>query len=203
LSDTTTAASAGAAISLNVAGNLSLQTPNIQNVSFYSFTAAFTLGDVPSYAQFTSLYERYRLEAVEIILTPFYTVAASPQLAGNGGLSGMLHTIVDYNDYGALAASGSALTSMRGRASYRTLNITSTHPYRWVVKPRIAVAAYSGVGFSDYANMAPQWTDTVSTDLQHYGIKWLFEVANTSAVLQYANFKLEFMYSFSFKDVKA
>jgi len=203
LNETTTAASTGAAISLNNSGNLSLMTSAVQSANYFSFTAVFTLADVPSYTQFTSLYERYRLEAVDIVLTPFYTQTQAPLSAGNGSLAGMLHTIVDYNDYGALAASGSALTSMRGRASYRTLNIASVKPYRWLIRPRIAVGAYGGVGFADYINLAPQWADTVSTDLQHYGIKWLFEVYNTSAVVQYANFKLEFTYHFSFKDVKA
>jgi len=202
LSITTTAASAGASITLNNLGNLGLTTSTVQTVNFFSLTFGFTLADLPSYTQFTSLYERYRLDGVDIVLTPFYTVADAPVAAGNGSASGMFHTIFDYNDYGAISASGSALTSMRGRTTYRTGNITTPQPQRWHIKPRVAIGAYGGVGFAAYANMPAPWADTVSTDLEHYGMKWLFEIANTSAAAQFVNFKLEFIYHLSFTDVK-
>jgi len=71
----------------------------------------------------------------------------------------------------------------------------------WTLRPRAALAGYA-TGFSAYVSAEAPWADTVSTDLQHYGMKWLFEVANSSAVVKYMAFKMELKYHLEFRDVK-
>jgi glutathione peroxidase-family protein len=163
---------------------------------------AFTLQDLPNYAEFTSLFERYRLESVEIVLHPFNTFTETATTASNGACGGFLHSFVDYNDVGVVTANQSSINSMRERPSYRTMNVASQKPYTWALRPRVAVPAYASTGFSGYSNMAAPWIDSISTDVEHYGMKWLFEIANASPLIQFLNFKLEFRYTLSFTDVK-
>jgi len=46
----------------------------------------------------------------------------------------------------------------------------ATVPFTRVIRPRSAVAAYSGT-FTSYANKYGQWVDTASPSVQFYGLK--------------------------------
>jgi hypothetical protein len=201
LTITAVSASLGS-LALNNSGLLTLSTTAVQAVSFYSLSFGFCLADLPSVADFTGLFDRYRFAAVEVRLTPFFTTTNAPMAAGNGSAGGFLHSCVDYDDVGLLAAGQAGIDSMRARPSYRTMNIASRETYRWVVKPRVAIPAYESATFSGYSNAAAPWVDTISSNVEHYGMKYIFEVANTSAVVQFISFKMELVYHLDFTDVK-
>jgi len=198
---TATSASSSGSIQLNNNGLLTLTTSALQTVFFYSFSMAFCLEDLPSYSALAALYERWRLDAVEVRLTPLYTQAQAATVAGNGSIGGFLHSVIDYNDYGIITASQAGVQTIRSRPSYTTTNITDPKPVVFRLKPRIAQSAYAA-GFGAYSNSPAQWIDTMSSNTEHYGLKWIFEVADTSAVVQFVNFKMEARYLLSFTDVR-
>ncbi len=197
-----TANSAGAVITTNNSGFLLLSTSALQTINWFSLAIGFCLNDVPGSSEFTNPFERYRLVGVDVVLTPANTYSAAPTLAGNGAAFGMIHSVVDYNDYGVPAASQAGIAALRERPSYRTQNLFSGRPYQWFVKPRVAMPAYAAGAFTAYANMASPWVDTISPDVQHYGIKYVFEMANSTAAVQYCNMKLEVRYHLEFTDTR-
>jgi len=93
---------------------------------------------------------------------------------------------------------------MRDRPSYKMYNLARARPIVIRIKPRCAVAAYQGSTalFTGYKNVAAGWNDCVSPShtIEHFGIKFIIEVLNPSAAVNYMNMKIEATYHMSFKD---
>jgi hypothetical protein len=135
----------------------------------------FTLANsVSDYANYAAVFDQYRIVAAEVTLTPRITMAnqVSPYPAG------YMYTVLDYDD-------ATALTSTQAAQNYSSCIVTPvTEAVRRCVKPRIAMAAYSGA-FTSFANVADQWIDAASTGVIHYGIKCIMDVGTASALTTY------------------
>jgi hypothetical protein len=197
----TSAVSAGASFSTNSAGLLNLTTGALQNVYYYAFSFGFCLADLPAITDFTALFERYRFDKVLVRLIPINNMSTTPATGGNGGLGGLLHTAIDFNDFGAVSASESGINTLRQRPSYQMQSILTTEPLTWEVTPRVAMPAYASGAFSSYVNAPAPWLDILSTGVEHYGMKWVFEAVDPTAAVSYFNFKMELEYRMSFTDV--
>jgi len=141
--------------------------------AFLQINFTFANSDQDS-AAYASVFDQYRIVAAEVLLTPRITMATqvSPYPAG------FLYTVLDYDD-------ATALTSVQAAQNYASCIVTPvTEAVRRCVKPRIAVAAYSGA-FTSFANMSDQWIDAASTGVIHYGIKCAMDVGTASALAVY------------------
>jgi len=125
--------------------------------TLYAFQ--FLLSYVPSYTEFTALYDQYQIAAVHLRFVP--TVNTSTPL---DPLQGFIILAVDYDDsttpanIDALYQYGSAAVFGAGKE------------IRFTLRPRAALAAYSGA-FTSYANFGNMWIDIASSNVQHYGLK--------------------------------
>jgi hypothetical protein len=194
-------ASSGASTTINSAGLYNLATGSGQNQYYFTTSMGFCLADVPTASDFTGLFERWRLNAVEVTFLPMNTSSISSVAGGNGDLGLLLHSVVDYNDRALITASDTGINSMRQRPTYRLIQGTTGKPIRFRIRPRTAIAAYAGGAFTSYVNMAPQWCDATSSSVEHYGLKLCWEVMNPTSVASFINFKLEVKYWLSFTDV--
>lgn len=141
--------------------------------SFLQINFTFANSD-PDSASYAAVFDQYRIVAAEVLLTPRITQAnqVSPYPAG------YLYTVLDYDD-------SAALTSVQAAQNYSSCIVTPvTEPVRRCIKPRIAMAAYSGA-FTSFANVADQWIDAASTGVIHYGIKCAMDVGTASALVTY------------------
>jgi hypothetical protein len=69
----------------------------------------------------------------------------------------------------------------------------------FVVKPRVAMAAYNGT-FVGYANMPEDtWLDCATANVQHYGIKYCVQAASASTAG--TSWKVFFRYFVEFRQV--
>lgn len=119
----------------------------------------FSVSSLDLITSLANIFDEYMIVGVEYMTIPEITSLSSPS-----NDCATLCTVIDSDD-------SSALTSFQQALDYES-QLTSSGlvgQYRKFV-PRIAVAAYSGT-FVSYTNMAPQWIDSVSTGVQHYGIK--------------------------------
>jgi len=117
----------------------------------------FVLSSLSGVTAYTSLFDQYRVELLEIWVT-------ASSISGDVGLSSRIATVIDFDDSTNLVAFSDAL-------EYETcvdVNSSDGHYRRFV--PHIAVAAYSGV-FTSFANETAPWIDVASTGVQHYGLK--------------------------------
>ncbi len=143
---------------------------------YASFAMAFTLSDLPGYTEFTSLFDEYRINRVDLHLIPGSTTSLTPDTTA-GAIRGFLHTAYDPDDINAPTASTAGIAALQQYETYRADNLFSYGMRPWAVEPRVALAAYSGA-FTSYANEPAKWIDAGSPAVQHYGLKGVLEISN-------------------------
>jgi len=130
-----------------------------QSASGSSGAFTFALSQLPSYNSFTNLFDRYQVLEWNLQFNPV-------QLTSSINQSAPLITAIDYDDNNA----GVAEIQQRDTA----MSVPIGTYFERTLQPRVAIAAYSGSGFTSYANMDPRdmWFDTSSASIQNYGIKY-------------------------------
>jgi len=123
----------------------------------------FQLSDTDNNANFTALYDQYRIVAVSARFRPMYT--AQPLQNTAAVTSPVLYTVLDYDDSNAPAS----IAALREYQSCKETRYDENHIRN--LKPRIAMAAYAGA-FTSFANVSSQWIDAASPSVQHYAIKY-------------------------------
>jgi len=98
--------------------------------------------------------------------------------------------VIDYDN-------GTALTSTAAAREYdNCMILTPAESGERIFIPRMALAAYSGA-FTSYANVEPQWIDTASTGVIHYGLKYFIPaVTSGQTMLQSWEINVEYYVSF-------
>ncbi len=187
--------SAGATINVANAGILTLSTGAAAGVSYYGLAVAFELADLPAVSELTTLYDQYRIHHIELEMVPFNTLSPTVGSAGgNGNLACLIHSVLDWDDATAPAASTSGIQTLQQYRGYRLDNLfAGGGKLKWSVVPRPALAGYAGA-FTSYVSPEPMWTDCNSANVQHYGIKFIFEVLNTAAVNSFVDARFNIKY---------
>jgi len=109
-----------------------------------------------------ALFDQYRIVKVEYRFIPNNKVG-SPEPVSSQLMPNFM-TVIDYDD-------GNNPGTIAMLREYQSALFHDPHKeVVRVIKPRIAVAAYAGGGFSSYANQT-SWIDIASTTVPHYGLK--------------------------------
>jgi hypothetical protein len=119
------------------------------------YGVSFSASNISS-SNLLSVFDQYRIDRIEVWF--------EPQAAQGSTQFSMLGTCVDLDDASAPAS----------------MNVLSHHPLALVgsggtgryhaFEPHVAVAAYSGA-FTSFSNEPPQWIDSASPNVAHYGFK--------------------------------
>lgn len=150
--------------------------------TFYS--RAFQVSDLDLITSLVSVFDQYRIDAVEVWFE------CSTSLATSNGAQD-LYTVIDYDD-------ANNLTSLNTALDYGNVMVSphGEHHYR-KFHPHVAVAAYSGT-FTSFLNSPAQWIDAASANVQHFGFKVAAGVT-TSATISY---NLRIRYWTSWRNVR-
>jgi hypothetical protein len=107
-------------------------------------------------------WDQYKIKAIRFSIRPQNNAV---QLVTNSTTTVVpLYCVIDYDD-------ATALASVAAAEAYSTcISLSAGESCERLFQPRMAVAAYSGA-FASFANMADQWIDANSTNVQHYGVK--------------------------------
>jgi hypothetical protein len=133
----------------------------------------FSLDQIPSYTEFTALFDQYRIDKIELCFIP-----VANAVAPTGSTQGQLTTVIDYDDATVLATEAGAFNY----ESAQVVPVWQIH--KRVLKPRIAMAGYAGA-FSSYVNIGNQWIDSASPSVQHYGLKAIVGPASGALVMSW------------------
>jgi len=137
------------------------------------YTPSFTLALLdPDYSSLAAVFDQYKVEVIEIILTPRITQATS-NVTQPGGF---LYSCIDYDDQTSLGS----IAAIQAYANVIATRMVVPHRRCW--KPRMAVATYAG-SFGGFGNVSAGWVDTASTSVQFYGVKFACDTGPTSAGL--------------------
>jgi len=125
-----------------------------------AFGTYAALNGLPNQANYSALFDQYRIVQVEVWIVP--------QIGGSGGVllnaGSLMKTVVDYDNTTTTATQA----TFDDFTNCHTTGIQSGHYRRYT--PHIAVAAYSGA-FTSFSNVPAPWIDCASPGVQHYGLK--------------------------------
>lgn len=150
-----------------------LGTITTGNLAEFFVGYSFNLNALPNYAEFTALFDQYRISKILVQLWP--DLRDSTVQTTSGKSFGLVAN--DYDDSGTWSTWNDGLQY----GNVRQFDIYK--PLKQWVKPRLAVAAYSGA-FNQYMNVDSQWVDAASPAASHYGMKFAFPITPQSMVFR-------------------
>jgi len=139
------------------------------------FTLNFKINTLPSFGEFSSLFDRYRIKYVMIKV--YYGSTTMPSsTASPAPETGYLHYAIDYND----SIAPSSVDELLQYQSYKCVPLNKLQGYKIFIKPRWELTAYRDGALSAYGN-GPRttWLDLYGNgpDIPHYGFKSIIEKA--------------------------
>lgn len=185
-------------------------TPNTQvftftrKADFYAYAGGnsavyggyqFSLNSLLNYTEFTSLFESFKINSVNV---KFYLMIDPGASAATNILQGYyprLFTMIDEDD----AAVPANITECREYGNVRTDVMMPTKPVSIWLKPKCASTTYATSLVSAYEVRKAAWLDCQANGPQvpHYGLKWGLEYIHTGQTME-----VEITYNVSFRGLK-
>jgi len=152
----------------------------------------FSLDQLAQYTSWTSVFDQYRIDKVQVTIRPQYNavglfVPASVKIP-------LLYSVIDYDD-------NTAASSLSTLKEYSNCNISMYETVVATFQPHLAMAAYDGSVFTSYANIAGQWIDAASPTVKHYGMKLGVE-GGQSGQTGLQTYDITIKYLISFRNVR-
>lgn len=167
---------------------------NVNLVSDTFVTIAFKLSDLPDFADFTSLYDQYRIN--KVVLNFRRTNDYSNQAALAAGIrSSMLYTIIDHDDIGV-----PTLAEMRQYANCKEWSTDRDHSRATV--PAVLVQNYETSIATAYTPKFKQWVSTTDPGTQHFGMKVCLHMNDNTPATNATIIIITAKYYISCKNVK-
>lgn len=154
----------------------------------------------PDYAEFTSLFDQWCIERVEVSILPSYSNAG---MSSNGLV--MLPSIIHAVDDDDNTSATNLQLQQYGNAKYTQLLNNAANgtmvPLR-VFRPKPAIAAYQTGATFAYGEMTrgPKWIDVAYPTVPHYGFKAALDPSTAtgtpSSVMAYLDVVVKYHYRF-------
>lgn len=190
--------SAGCVATYGTSGLLNITTPAAAGSNYVSFALVHTIADVSGAAEFSALFDQYRLNSVKVTAMPisgndpgtFTGTSAS-------GIGAILHHVYDFDDAVTFAASSVGIESMKESHYYKCLNFAQLRRFNKFYRPRTLVLTDTA-GAGTMAALAPRktWMDFAVTGVRYYGSKYILELYQTTAVASIYALRFDFTYGF-------
>lgn len=135
----------------------------------------FSLAQLPSVADFTGLFDQYKITGAKISYTPAASEGIlNPATSVSAPLGySRVHSVIDYDDSSAPTSEDQLLEY----GSHKSTAPFQTHT-RWL-KPKILQEIYRSAISTSYAPKGNVYLDMSATDVPHYGVKVWVSAPNT------------------------
>lgn len=157
----------------------------------YAFIAH--LSDLPSYTEFTSLFDSYRINGVALTLE-FNHNSSESGATGGGQTIPNLITAMDYDNATLLNNENQYLQY----ATYKCRQMN--HPIKLFWRPKTVSPVYGTGAFSSYSETKKDWIDCAYPGVEYYGLKYRIagnQNSNTDGVtVGYVKYIAKFYMSF-------
>jgi len=134
--------------------------------------SAFTLSALPNYTEFTALFDSYRITRIDGNFV--FDANSGNVLATATHLLSFLPNLLLVNDYDDAVALG-AVTDYEQYETFKVRRLD--RPVKVSFVPMLAVGAYGGAVFTNYARAKGVWLDAASPGVEHYGLKFAVDSA--------------------------
>lgn len=133
----------------------------LDTATINSFGLKFRLVDLPSYTEFTSLFDQYKIAGIGLKF--MYSHNMSPVYDAVDRSLPVCHTVIDYDDAEVLVNENDFL-------QYETLKTRRLDKtFSLYLRPMICDSLYQGA-FTGYG-VKRGWIDCSSLNIEHYGVK--------------------------------
>lgn len=136
----------------------------VNNVSAITGGLDFKLNQLPSYSEFTALFDEYRINGIRFEIVPLFTSDDLNPASTFLTLPNM-HTVIDYDD----STTPADLNEMLQYPNRRMTRGNVKHVRYW--KPKIASTVWNAGVASGYG-ATRMWIDCSNPGVSHYGLKW-------------------------------
>lgn len=161
----------------------------------------FKLSDVINAGEFTTLFDRYRLDRVvikfQLISNP--DAASLPNVGGGGNASNFYPKMWYINDYDD--ANTETISQLQERANTKCCILKPNMIKTITLVPAIASQVFSTAVTAGYAPKFRQYLDIAYPDVPHYGLKTLIDFLGLSNFSAYS-VRVDKQYYFTCKDVR-
>lgn len=138
----------------------------------------FRLDLLPSYTEFTNLFDEYKLNMVVVHFIPQYTMV-NPEVGGAAVDTGMLYYAADYDD-GSTPTSKDYMLQMEN-CRY----LTVTQAAHVAIRPKSSIVVDANGGTYVGASIGPTWINCGSGIYNHYGLKVWCQGSTTTTIYQW------------------
>jgi hypothetical protein len=156
---------------------------------------AFEYQDLPQAGSFAGIFDQYKFEEVELILTPTSSVADLHGAASPNQVNPQVYAVMDFDDSTALGSFSAALQYDNA------IQFDGTQGLHVRIKPAVDPALWAGGAFSGYAVEEAAWIDINSNSVPHYGIKFAVQ-ALTALSTEFWAWNIQAWYILSLRNVR-
>lgn len=143
----------------------------------------FRLADLPSYTEFTQLYDQYCIKGVKFTLMPRFN-SSSPS---TNPVVPQTWTILDYDNGGA------DITSQNQMLQYQNLKmVPGTNYHKRYIVPAVDSEIYNGLLVSASAPKKKQWLDCNNASVDHFGVRVMIPAVPVASESVYWDLKVKF-----------
>lgn len=151
------------------------------------------LDQVPGYAEFTAMYDFYKINAVQVKYIPISNIT-NTTLGSRTDFYNRFISVIDYND----RAVPSSLDSLRQYSNCKVTPNLMVHKRFLHPRPLVTIDEDSSSGgVYGYGQVGTQWISTDTNQAEWYGIKWGIDHPTPGATEDLYN--VEFKVYLSFK----
>jgi hypothetical protein len=146
-------------------------TISVSTSSSNGFSKDFSLDNVAGVAEFTSLFDQYRITKVEC----FFHLQSNPNsdlfinsntLANQSNFYPKLWVVYDDDD-----ANSVTLSQIKERANVKCWIMEPNKMKKFVIKPKVLIQTYGTALTTGYEPKASCWCDMANFGVKHYGLK--------------------------------
>lgn len=170
-------------------------------------TLFFSLNQLPDFADFTSMFDQYMIDKVQVTVIPRFVASTQPvanppstiPLMLGGALLGSIHSAIDYDD-AIQPADRDEILQFQNHQSHR-----ADQQFTRTLSPRVkSVVSISGgtTAVAAAGTLQKMWIDVTSNNIAHNGVKLWFDAANYDIAAGSINYDLKVKYFLRFKNVR-
>lgn len=168
------------------------------------YADTFSLDKLPSYTEFDTLYDRYKITTV-IVKFQLISNPDANYFPGNNTTANAdnwypkLWYYPDYDDNTA----PTSLDEVKQNARAKHFVLKPNREFTVKVKPAVNIQTYRTETTTGYSPKWNQWIDIAQVNVPHYGLKYWIDLNGITALsAQQMNVRVERLYYFVCKDVR-
>ena len=139
-------------------------------------TMILKLSDLPNYGELTTLFQQYKINALELTFTPSYQLDADPA-SGETIICDMWS-----NPFGHGPGSGFSKNHLLQLQKKKTFIMPTRKPFKRTMRLTQLSNMYGGTNNVDYARCRPKYIATAEPHTPHYGLSFCFRRPDGAAM---------------------